>query len=113
MEGRDPRTYNRLHRRSASRSRFHDEAYPLASRLRMLCGIVALGSLGEGATLSFDEKKEILRNSVAAAQARGPVVAAIFSLVHGGGGRVGEVCKRSGMRRVDGAAPVCVPRQLA
>lgn len=43
-------------------------------------GIVALGSLGEGATLSFDEKKEILRNSVAAAQARGPVVAAISAL---------------------------------
>lgn len=35
---------------------------------------------GEGATLSFDEKKEILRNSVAAAQARGPVVAAISAL---------------------------------
>jgi 1-pyrroline-4-hydroxy-2-carboxylate deaminase len=43
-------------------------------------GIVALGSLGEGATLSFNEKKEILRNSVAAAQARGPVVAAISAL---------------------------------
>ena len=31
-------------------------------------GIVALGSLGEGATLSFDEKLEILRTCVEAAR---------------------------------------------
>ncbi len=43
-------------------------------------GIVALGSLGEGATLSLDEKKEIMRNCVAAARGRGPVVAAISAL---------------------------------
>jgi dihydrodipicolinate synthase/N-acetylneuraminate lyase len=43
-------------------------------------GIVALGSLGEGATLSFDEKLEILRTCVAAVQGQGPVVASISAL---------------------------------
>src|SRR5580698_5399392 len=43
-------------------------------------GIVALGSLGEGATLSFDEKLQILRTCVAAVQGRGPVVASISAL---------------------------------
>src|SRR5271169_4707444 len=43
-------------------------------------GIVALGSLGEGATLSFDEKVEILRTCVSAAHGRGPVVASISAL---------------------------------
>lgn len=43
-------------------------------------GIVALGSLGEGATLSFDEKLEILRTCVKAVGERGPVVASISSL---------------------------------
>lgn len=43
-------------------------------------GVVTLGSLGEGATLSFDEKLEILRTSVNAVQRRGPVVASISAL---------------------------------
>ena len=43
-------------------------------------GIVALGSLGEGATLSFDEKVEILRTCVDAVQEGGPVVASISAL---------------------------------
>jgi 4-hydroxy-tetrahydrodipicolinate synthase len=43
-------------------------------------GIVALGSLGEGATLSFDEKLEILRTCVKAVGQRGPVVASISAL---------------------------------
>jgi dihydrodipicolinate synthase/N-acetylneuraminate lyase len=43
-------------------------------------GIVALGSLGEGAALSFDEKVEILRTCVAAVQGRGPVVASVSAL---------------------------------
>jgi 1-pyrroline-4-hydroxy-2-carboxylate deaminase len=43
-------------------------------------GIVALGSLGEGATLTYDEKLEILRTCVKAVNRRGPVVAAISSL---------------------------------
>lgn len=43
-------------------------------------GIVALGSLGEGATLSFDEKLQILRTCVDAVQGRGPVVSSISAL---------------------------------
>jgi 4-hydroxy-tetrahydrodipicolinate synthase len=43
-------------------------------------GIVALGSLGEGATLSFDEKLGILRTGVKAVHGRGPFVAAISAL---------------------------------
>jgi 1-pyrroline-4-hydroxy-2-carboxylate deaminase len=43
-------------------------------------GIVALGSLGEGATLSFAEKQEILRTTVKAVQGRAPVVASISAL---------------------------------
>jgi 1-pyrroline-4-hydroxy-2-carboxylate deaminase len=43
-------------------------------------GIVALGSLGEGAALSLDEKLEILRTGVEAIRGRGPVVASISAL---------------------------------
>jgi dihydrodipicolinate synthase/N-acetylneuraminate lyase len=43
-------------------------------------GVVALGSLGEGATLSFDEKIQVLRTCVDAVHASGPVVAAISAL---------------------------------
>ena len=43
-------------------------------------GIVALGSLGEGATLSFDEKLAVLRTCVKAIHGRGPVVAAVSAL---------------------------------
>jgi len=43
-------------------------------------GIVALGSLGEGATLSFDEKVALLRNLAKALRGDAPVVASISSL---------------------------------
>jgi len=43
-------------------------------------GIVSLGSLGEAATLTFEEKLAILENMVAAVQGRAPVVAAISAL---------------------------------
>lgn len=43
-------------------------------------GVVALGSLGEGSTLSFDEKLAILRTCVGAIDGRGPVVAAVSAL---------------------------------
>lgn len=43
-------------------------------------GVVALGSLGEGAALSIDEKKGVLRTCVDAVQGRGLVVAAISAL---------------------------------
>ncbi len=43
-------------------------------------GIVALGSLGEGATLTYQEKIEILNSCVEVAAGRVPVVAGISSL---------------------------------
>lgn len=43
-------------------------------------GLVALGSLGESATLLFDEKVEVLRTFVQALAGRAPVVAGIASL---------------------------------
>jgi dihydrodipicolinate synthase/N-acetylneuraminate lyase len=43
-------------------------------------GIVALGSLGEGATLSSEEKSEILRTCVGAVHGRKPVVASVSAL---------------------------------
>ena len=43
-------------------------------------GIVALGSLGEGATLSFDEKIELLESCKAAIAGRVPLVAGISAL---------------------------------
>ena len=43
-------------------------------------GIVALGSLGEGATFAHDEKLSILRTCVQATKGRGPVVASISAL---------------------------------
>jgi 4-hydroxy-tetrahydrodipicolinate synthase len=46
-------------------------------------GIVALGSLGEGASLSFDEKLEILSTCVKSVRGRGPVVASISALTTG------------------------------
>lgn len=43
-------------------------------------GVVPLGSLGEAASLSLEEKRSILRTCVAAVHGRGPVVAAISGL---------------------------------
>ncbi|HEX4807683.1 MAG TPA: dihydrodipicolinate synthase family protein [Bryobacteraceae bacterium] len=43
-------------------------------------GIVALGSLGEGATLSFDEKCQVLRTCRDAVRGGAPLVAAISAL---------------------------------
>jgi 1-pyrroline-4-hydroxy-2-carboxylate deaminase len=43
-------------------------------------GVVVLGSLGEGATLNFDEKIAVMKNCVKALSGRGSVVAAISSL---------------------------------
>jgi 4-hydroxy-tetrahydrodipicolinate synthase len=43
-------------------------------------GIVALGSLGESATLRFDEKVAILKTLAAALAGKAPVVAGIASL---------------------------------
>jgi 1-pyrroline-4-hydroxy-2-carboxylate deaminase len=43
-------------------------------------GVVVLGSLGEGATLTFDEKAAVMANCAKALKGRGSVVAAISSL---------------------------------
>jgi dihydrodipicolinate synthase/N-acetylneuraminate lyase len=43
-------------------------------------GVVALGSLGEGATLAFEEKLQVLRTCIGAIEGRGPVIASISSL---------------------------------
>jgi 4-hydroxy-tetrahydrodipicolinate synthase len=43
-------------------------------------GIVCLGSLGEGATLSFEEKVNVLRTCVKALHGRAPVVASVSAL---------------------------------
>jgi 1-pyrroline-4-hydroxy-2-carboxylate deaminase len=43
-------------------------------------GVVALGSLGEGATLSFDEKLAVLRTFTKALRGQAPVASAISSL---------------------------------
>jgi len=43
-------------------------------------GIVPLGSLGEGATLTFEEKIAVLRNCVRAVNGRAPVVASVSAL---------------------------------
>jgi len=46
-------------------------------------GIVTLGSLGEGATLSFEEKLQIVKTCVAAVRERAPVMASISGLATG------------------------------
>ena len=43
-------------------------------------GIVALGSLGEGGTLSASEKSEVLKTCVAAVAGRAPIVAGVSAL---------------------------------
>lgn len=43
-------------------------------------GVISLGSLGEAATLTFEEKEAILKNMVESLKGRAPVVAAISSL---------------------------------
>lgn len=47
-------------------------------------GVIALGTLGEGATLTFDEKLEVLRTCVHSVEGRAPVVAGISSLTTSG-----------------------------
>ncbi len=61
-------------------------------------GIVALGSLGEGATLQFDEKIEILRTCVATVGSAAPVVAAISSLSTAEAVRLAKQAAEAGCR---------------
>jgi 1-pyrroline-4-hydroxy-2-carboxylate deaminase len=59
-------------------------------------GLVMLGSLGEGATLSEEEKIAILRNLVTSVNGRAPVVAAISSLSTSGGVRLAKEAEQEG-----------------
>ena len=43
-------------------------------------GVIALGTLGEGATLAFDEKLDVLRTCVRSVEGRAPVAAGISAL---------------------------------
>lgn len=59
-------------------------------------GVVMLGSLGEGATLTDDEKIAILRNIIASTAGRAPVVAAISSLSTAGAVRMAKAAEHAG-----------------
>ena len=59
-------------------------------------GIVALGSLGEAATLSFDEKLAIMRTLVEAVGARAPVIPGIAALSTDEGVRLARAAKAAG-----------------
>jgi 4-hydroxy-tetrahydrodipicolinate synthase len=59
-------------------------------------GLVMLGSLGEGATLSDDEKIAVLRNITASVAGRAPVVAAISALSTTGAVRLAKEAEQAG-----------------
>jgi len=59
-------------------------------------GVVALGSLGEGATLGFEEKVAILKNCAAALHGTAPVVAAISSLTTNEAVRLAKAAQAAG-----------------
>ncbi len=61
-------------------------------------GIVPLGSLGEGATLAFDEKLAIVRTLVATLGTRAPVIAGIAALSTAEAVRLARECERLGAR---------------
>ena len=72
-------------------------------------GIVSLGSLGEAATLAFDEKTAILKTIVAAVNGRAPVVAAISALSTSRGRRPRQSCGESRLLRPDGSPTLRLP----
>ena len=76
-------------------------------------GIVALGSLGEGATLSFDEKVEILRTCVSAVHGRGPVVASISALTTSEAVAMAKAAADLGCDALMVLAALCLSGQLA
>ncbi len=61
-------------------------------------GIVPLGSLGEGNTLSFDEKLDIVRTCVSALGDRAPVMPGISALSTGEAVRLAQECADAGCR---------------
>jgi dihydrodipicolinate synthase/N-acetylneuraminate lyase len=61
-------------------------------------GILPLGSLGESATLAFDEKVAIVRTLVKALGDRAPVIVGIAALSTGEAVRLAQASKREGAR---------------
>jgi len=59
-------------------------------------GVVALGSLGEGGSLSFDEKKAVLRLSREALAGRAPLVAGVAALTTADAVRLAELAADAG-----------------
>ena len=102
LEGRNARNHDLLQRRSQHRSR---ASWSKHCRLLLdngCTGIVALGSLGEGATLTFDEKLAILRNCVNAVHGRGAGSRGNLRAFDSGGRVTGEGRGGRRLRRADG-----------
>src|SRR5258706_5404320 len=59
-------------------------------------GIVPLGSLGEGATLAFDEKRAVLDTVVRALDGRAPVIAGIAALSTSEAVRLAQSAEQAG-----------------
>ncbi|MFT3763856.1 MAG: dihydrodipicolinate synthase family protein [Pseudoxanthomonas sp.] len=68
-------------------------------------GIVPLGSLGEGATLSFDEKLAIVKTLVEALGDRAPVIPGIAALSTDEAVRLAQECERIGARGIMALPP--------
>lgn len=61
-------------------------------------GLVALGSLGEGATLSFEEKEAVLKTAIAAVGPDVPVVAGVSALSTEEAVRIAQMAQAAGCR---------------
>ena len=75
-------------------------------------GLVALGSLGEAATLRMDEKLAIIETLVSAVEGKVPVVAAISALSTDEAVALAQRAEERGAERTHDSAPVCVPGRL-
>jgi dihydrodipicolinate synthase/N-acetylneuraminate lyase len=76
-------------------------------------GVVALGSLGEGATLTLQEKRQVLETCVAAIGQRAFVVSGVSALSTDEAKNHREDCRNRGLRRSDGSASLRLRRGLA
>ena len=72
-------------------------------------GFVPLGSLGESATLSFEEKERVLAACRTALGGRAALVAGVAALSTAEAVATARLARRSGLRRPDGPAAVRVP----
>ena len=76
-------------------------------------GIVTNGSLGEGGTLSLDEKIALWKTCVDAVGDRVPVIAAIASMTTAEAVTQAQEAERCRLPRADGPAAVRLSRRLA